>query len=259
MSATAAIDPRFRQRLVSVRRAEGRRRLRWASGLVGVLTVAAMAAAASQSALLDLDHLEVSGAARTTPDEVLGASGLADGGPLINLDLDDAERAVAELPWVAEVDLVREWPATVRAEITERVPVAALARTDGSWALADLDGRVLATVAERPAGAVAVGGFEAGPDGAQLDDAVGPALAAAAAVPPELRSEVAEVAAGPEGDSVAGVLTTGGVVDLGPPTDLDAKWLAVLTIIDAVGAECIATLDVRVPDGPLLTRAAVCR
>jgi hypothetical protein len=50
----------------------------------------------------------------------------------------------------------------------------------------------------------------------------------------------------------------GSSVELGPHDELDAKLLAVRTVLTQVDLACPATIDVRVPSVPVLTRAGNC-
>ena len=64
------IDARFRQRLIEVRRLEGRRRLRVLI-ILGVFVGAALLAwGVTRSPFLDVDHVEVSGTVHTTPADM---------------------------------------------------------------------------------------------------------------------------------------------------------------------------------------------
>jgi hypothetical protein len=145
------IDPRIRARRIEVARGTGRRRLRRIG--VGALVVAAGAAGwgVAQSALLDVDRIEVEGAEQTGQEAVRSAIGIDPGDPLVSVDLGGAEEAVAELPWVASATVHRGWPGSIRVAVEERRAVAAVRagapdaepaeapRADGDTPADDLD------------------------------------------------------------------------------------------------------------------------
>src|SRR4051812_31048214 len=76
METRLRIDPRIRERRIAVKRDEGRRRLRVLIGAVSTATVIGGALAATHSALLDVDHVKVEGAARTASADIIHAAGL---------------------------------------------------------------------------------------------------------------------------------------------------------------------------------------
>jgi hypothetical protein len=76
-------------------------------------------------------------------------------------------------------------------------------------------------------------------------------------VPATLRARLVVLRPAPEG-TVAAVIGlrngTQATLLLGRPTQLSAKWLAVLSVLDDVDPARLATIDVRVPAAPALTR-----
>jgi cell division protein FtsQ len=66
--------------------------------------------------------IAVSGNRRASTDELVRASGLQPGNNLFTADLESAERAVSQQPWVKSVELHRRLPATVQIRVTEREP-----------------------------------------------------------------------------------------------------------------------------------------
>src|SRR4051812_42909210 len=70
------IDPRIKERRIAVTRDEGRKRLRILGAVMAAASLAGAAVAATHSALLDVDHVRVTGTANTTQADVLRASGL---------------------------------------------------------------------------------------------------------------------------------------------------------------------------------------
>lgn len=251
----APAHPRIRARRVEVARDEGRRRRHRLNIGLGVLCAVVWAMVIGRSALLDVDRVQVSGAERTGVVEVVGASGVAVGHPMAELDLAQAADEVARLPWVDEVSVRRMWPGTVRVVVTERHPVG-VARTAGEWALLDAEGRVLDVVPTRPDGLVAIEGSDRVAAG---DVAAAPArrvLRAVDRLPSALRASLQ--GATHEGDGLVLALDGGWRVVVGDATDLRAKADAALAVRQAAGAADGCRIDVRVPTAPVLTGGGRC-
>lgn len=248
-----SIDPRIRQRRIAVRREEGRRRLRLLVGLATVTGLVFSGWAATRSPLLDVDGIDVVGALRTQREELVAASGISFGQAMVDIDEAGAVAGVSSLPWVLTASVARRWPDSVVIEIVERAPVAAAPAADG-WAVVDATGQVLALVASSPSDLLALDGIAAaGPPGSVLGGSAAELLAVAAAVPTELRPLVTAVQAGDQG-GVELRLQPAGTVRLGPPRQLAEKFRAALTVLGQVDTQSLATLDVRIPESPVLTR-----
>ena len=137
------IDPRFRERLIEVRRVEGRRRLRVLLILAGFLAVALLGWGFTRSPLLDVDHVHVTGTVHTAPADIATASGVHTGMAMFDVDIGDAAARVRAVPWILRVHVERQWPSTVSITVVERAPVAAVPAKAGV-AVVDRTGRVLA-------------------------------------------------------------------------------------------------------------------
>jgi cell division protein FtsQ len=250
------MDPRIRRRRVEVQRQEGRRRLRVLVGITAVVAVGCGGWAATGSPLLDVDHVVVDGATRTPVADVVTATGIRAGRPMVDVDVRGAERAVDALPWVQHATVHRQWPGRVRVVVTERRPVAVTGAGDGASALVDASGRVLAEVEAPPGGLAALSGLPPpGPPGSVLAPEGIAALSVALALPAELRDRTAGVA--PTSGSAGEVelhLAPDGTIRLGPPDHLQAKFNAIRAVMAQVDLRNLAVLDVRRPDSPVLTR-----
>ncbi len=272
----------MRVRRVEVRRAAGRRRLRFLawSAVALVLVVAAMVA--TRTALLDVDRLVIVGAMETEPAVVLDAVGIALGDPLVELDLGGAGQRVARLPWVAEASVTKGWDGTVTIRVAERTAVAAVAAmpvgapgeassgetaAPAAWSVVDGSGRVLDVRADAPAGLPRLEGVTpAGAPGSNLADDADAVLRAAVALPAPLAATVTSIVLS-DGNArslavgeVELVLADGAVIRLGPATDLADKLVAAATVIERQPNQsgCVEVLDVRVPASPALTPRADC-
>jgi cell division protein FtsQ len=251
---TAAIDPRFRQRRIEVRRLEGRRRLRVLLILAGFFGVALLAWAASRSPFLDVDHVRVTGTVRTTPANIAATSGVHTGMAMFDIDSGGAAARLRAMPWVRAAKVERHWPATVTIAVVERIPVAAVPAKAGV-AVVDRTGRVLATQPVAPAGLpVLLGLPPAGPASTRVDGRAADLLAVAQAMPAQVAQRVSGIAAA-DGGQVELRLKPTGIVRLGPPDQLTEKMLSTQTVLTQVDLAGLAVLDVRVPASPAITRA----
>jgi cell division septal protein FtsQ len=253
----APIDPRIRARRIEVQRGFGRRRLQRLVDVGLVLAVVAGFAVALRSPLLDVDAVTVQGAEHTTADVVLERAGIAHGDQLIDVDLRAAGERVAELPWVAAVRLHRGLDGTIEVAITERDPVA-LVGEGATAVLVDVEGRAVALGTEVPDAAAGLVRFS-GPGaavapGGYLPDEAQEALALASEL-------VATPGLGMElvlGEEVVGRLESGIEVRFGAATQVDAKVRSLRTVLEQVDLTCAATIDVRSPGSPVLTRDEAC-
>lgn len=252
----ARIDPRIRQRRVQVRRDEGRRRLHVLTASLAVVGVLAAGAGMTRSPLLDVDYVDVRGAEKTPREALLRATGLRGHPLMVEIHTDQVIRRAEALPWVKKATARREWPGTVRVEVTERAPAAVLPVDEGRrWAIADVTGRILEVGTAKPAGLPVIGNVrDVGAPGSSIANAAGASLDVAASLPRSLRPRVADVATGPGGEVELQLVPPGGVVRLGVSEDLDQKYSALLTLLEKVDLAKLAVIDVRVPRAPVLTR-----
>lgn len=266
--------PRMAQRRAAVDAAAQvqeirRRRLLWLGLALALALVCGYLA--TRSELLDVDNLEVSGAARTDVSEIVAASGVSTGQPLLGLDLDGARERIARLPWVKDVYSKRTWDGAVRFDVTERTAVAAVAMP-GAWAVVEQNGRVLSVephfsedpyLSEQAMPIVPIVGLNVAhaDPGDWLDADQRGAVAMAGALHGQVGygpviSAVQAIHVTAEGFVLE--LSSSGTVLLGDDRRLGAKMLALGTFIERVDLRCLKVLDVRAPGNPVLTRHNPC-
>jgi cell division protein FtsQ len=247
------MDPRLRQRWVETRRRQGRRRLRVLVGVVSAGVLGGASWGATRSPFLDVERVVVEGATQSGARAVENASAVRRSQALLDVDAKGAARRVTALPWVLRAEVRRDWPGTVRIRVTERVPVAVTRANGGTWALLDQSARVLALVPTAPPGLAVVDGLpEAGAPGSRFGARAVEALGVVSTLPPALAPRVAAVAVGDEGISLR--LAPQGEVRLGAAEAMEEKLRAALTVLGVVDGRTVATLDVRIPAAPVLTR-----
>jgi POTRA domain, FtsQ-type len=250
--ARGTVDPRMRDRWITQRRVEGRRRLRVLMAAVAVGSVLALAYVIARSPLLGADQVEIRGTVKTSARAVRAAAGISDGAPLLFLDTGAVARRVERLPYVARADVTTDLPHTVTIRVVERTPVAWV-RGDGGVVLLDGSGRVLERLASPPAGLTQVTGTSRpGPPGTKVADPA--AFIGLRDFPPALAllAERVRVRGGEAVVIARGADPLVREIRLGPLVDVRAKAaaaLAVLADLDGRG-EHARYVDVRVPSAP---------
>jgi cell division protein FtsQ len=244
--------PKVRARRIEVRREEGRKRRHRLVIVAAVLAVAGLAVAVVRSPVLDVDRIEISGTDHTSPAEVRRAAGIRSGAAMIDLDTGAAAQRIEARPWVAKATVHRSWPSTVEVRITERRAVAQARVGDaGPWSVLDGTGRVLAEAGAVDPGLVTVTDVRPGSPGSSVGRH--DSLELAAALTPRLRVFAGTIEQG--GDGLRLVLRNGVAVRFGSAGELDDKLFALDAILTKAEPQpAIATIDVRVPTSPVLTR-----
>jgi cell division protein FtsQ len=202
------------------------------------------------SPLLAVRQVQVDGTATLQARLVREAAGIADGTPLLRVDVAAAQARVARLPQVASAEVTRGWPDRVVITVVERVPLAVVG-TPGSRSLVDADGVLFDTITGgAPRGVVPIGVAHPGPG----DPATMAALAAVAALPPSVRTQVTVATATAAGE-ISLRLKDGTAVRWGPADRSRAKASALTGLLQQIAAgrlDPAATIDVSTPDDVVL-------
>jgi cell division protein FtsQ len=211
--------------------------------LVVFLGLVAVVVAALYTPLLGVRSVEVSGNVVLTSTQVSSAAEVSMGMPMLRLDTGSIRTRVAALPRVATVDVVREWPATVLIEVTERQAAATFAGPGGVH-LVDSTGVDFATVPTAPPNlpTLTVGHV------APTDPATKAVFAVLAAMPSQLRPELVNIGASTPG-GVTFTLNTGKTVIWGDAGDSAHK----ATVLAALLSQPGKVYDVSAPDLPTVS------
>lgn len=247
-AATSAtrIEPRMRERRIAVRRAEGRKRLRWALVVAIVLVIVVAILAVLGSSLFTIDDVEVEGAVYTDQAALDAVVEELRGTPVLRADTDRAERTLEAIPWVEDARVTTDFPNGAKIEIRERAPVATFEGPDGAFRVIDTHGRVLDVLDAQPveyplvmsadAPALTTGQFA--PQG----------FAAAAslvqALTPELRARAQSVAVTADGSDLRLMLTDGIEARFGAARDLVVKLVRLQTRLDDLEGGGFSYVDV---------------
>lgn len=251
----ASLDPRLQARRHQVARQEGRRRLRLVAAATLIATLTIVAIAAANSSLLDVEHVTVAGASRANPQQVVVASGVQTGQPLVKVRPAAVAAAVERVPWIDTARVQRGWRGDVTVTVTERRAVVAVP-TGTRYVLVDPTGRQLEIVDAPPEGMLVVGGLEASgvPGQAVPSDAL-PAVASLEQLSPEVAALTTGLSI--EGGQVFLELGPTGRAEIGDDRDLGAKMVALETVLARVDLSCVSVIDVRVPSAPTVRRAGL--
>lgn len=239
------VDPRIAARRESVRSDRNRRRLRV---LVVIAVIAAVLAALwllSRTALLDVDRVGVAGSSRLQIEEVIAASGVGVGDPLVGVDTGAVAHRLEQHPWIRSAKVSRAWGGDVTITVVERVPVGRVRGEDGVEQLVDGTGALLGP---------AIGDDISLPEirGVSSDT-----LALAGLLPPGVRSRVTTVV-GEQDGRLQLQLRPRGTVEFGPASDLSEKVAALVTVMGQVDQRDLCTIRVITPDTPVVTRTPIC-
>jgi cell division protein FtsQ len=225
-------------------RARSRRRLErrpLVYGAVAVVVVLASGWLVLFSPLLTVREVQVVGEQRVSARQVLRAAQVPLGVPLARLDVDAMRERIRGIRPVADVDVQRRPPHTVRLVITERV-AAAVVRTPDGYQLVDATGVTFAGVGAPPRGVPVVVTRLVRPSARVLERAT----AVLVALPVEVRGTVTSVSADSP-DDISLRLQKGIRVVWGGPehSQLKAAVLGALMRRDA------KVYDVSVPEAPV--------
>lgn len=134
-----------RRRAVSQQRRRKRRRMTVAA--TTAIGIAAGAFVLTGSAVFGVASVDVRGASRTDPAEIIAASGLQVGGNALSADLERAVERVEALPAIRRATVSRIDGVGVVIAVVERVPAVEIVGPEQRW-IVDRDGVVLADVTD---------------------------------------------------------------------------------------------------------------
>jgi len=191
-----------------------------------------------------VEHVTISGLSHESYDAVLARSGLAGHPAMIDVNPGLVTRHVESFTWIRSATVQRRWPNTVAIVVHERTPVA-VAHQGATLFLTDQFGHQLAPIARSTA--------------FPLLEATGaprttwpfttwaqPAARVAGALPAAFASQVAIVHVDRTGN-VSLTLTSPLTFQLGPATNLRAKFVSIAAVIAHGTLHAGDVVDVSVP------------
>ena len=108
--------------------------------LIGVILLALLALGAYQTMVFGVDTIDVEGAVRLSTEEILDAAHIEENQMLWNIDLNQVEANLSNLPWIRAVRLKRVLPSSIEIEVDERAPAYSIQLDDGKFVLMDQEG-----------------------------------------------------------------------------------------------------------------------
>lgn len=237
---------RFRS-LVAGRPWRRRRRAILGSVLVAVLVLGAALSAGIWLPALQLTQITVSGLGYVEEESVRSPAEGRTGDSVLLLPTSAMEQELTEVPGVSSAEVERDWPDGVHITVTESVPLASLARPDGSTVILDEDGTELPAAAGEGTTLtpLTVDAGSSDPDGAT--EAMVEVLGG---LPEGLRGSVTGLTAASRSDVTLNLsLEDGGskTVVWGDSQDAELKAEVVQALIDQPGEE----IDVSSPVAPV--------
>lgn len=190
------------------------------------------------SSVFGVSRVIVSGGPEALTAQVRQRAAVVPGEPLLRVDpAQVAQRIVRTVPNLEQVTVTRDWPRTLRVQVTPRRPVLAV-RTADEWQLLDHEGVVVATSTAPPTSLPTL--TDAGSPAASMN-----AATVLQALPAKLGSQVASVSA-VSSEAISVHLRDGRTIVWGSASDSDQKN-RVLSALLSVKAR---VYDVTVPDLP---------
>ena len=240
----ATMDPRVRARRIAVRRAVGRRRLRWVVIGAAIVVVLVAALALLGSSLFAIRTVSISGVRRTNPALLENVVADLRGTPELLVRTNDVQRRLEQDPWVRKARVSTSFPHSASIEIVERVPLATYAGLDGRFRIVDMDGKVVAIELNRPIEFMLIsgGGAEVEP-GASAGQGVAYAAQLVEALSPAMRSRTGAVVVSDK-DELTLVFHSGARVVLGGPTDLLEKLIRLEAVLAQPDADLFTVINV---------------
>jgi cell division protein FtsQ len=231
------------RRIAETRR---RKQLRVMAVVLVVVVVVAGSVALYRSAIFRIDEVQVLGTERLTADAVRSRAAVPDGATLLRYPSRAIRERLLAYAWIAEVQVTRDFPHTLRIRVVERSPIAAVDTGDTFWAV-DKTGMVLGEQAYEETSTLPVirdiPGLDLKAGRASTSEVLGNALAVLAGISDELRGKLRAVTA-PSIDETTLLTTENVEILVGQATELETKSLRALTIMRKYAGN-VVFIDVR--------------
>ncbi len=234
-NAQRGIEPRLRERRAAVKRAIGRKRLRWILLVSSVVIVGVAVLAVLGSSLFAIKEENVTIVGQVYADPAVVDAVVDDlvGTPALLVDTQTAEERLEAIPWVDEARVRVDFPHTATIEIREREAMTTYQGPDQRYRVLDREGRVLDVLDGWPIAYVLLNG----PDPVDLEPGqFAPQGYAAASdlaktLTSSVRGQVAFVDVTASGSTLNLYLDDGTIVRFGAARDLLDKLIRLETVL----------------------------
>jgi len=149
---TDAVPSSVRRFMARARKRKLRAALPWAVGAGVVAVLGVLLWIVYGTAVLGVRDVQVIGTDFLSPLQVREAASVPMKEPLARVDLDRVRARVEGLAAVDKAIVSRSWPGTIKVEVVERTPVAAVPSGTQQWTLIDGEGVAYRVVSRVPAG-----------------------------------------------------------------------------------------------------------
>jgi cell division protein FtsQ len=242
------IEPRMRERRVAVKRAQGRKRLKWVAIVAAIVfvVVGALAIVGSPLFAIKADQVYMTGNVYADPERVQAVIDDLVGTPALLADTERAERELEAIPWVDVARVRTDFPHGVYIEIREREAMTTYQGPDQRFRVLDRDGRVLDVIDNYPFAYVLL----SGPDPVDLEagEFAPRGYAAASELAKNLtgsvRGRVVMIEVTADGSRLVMHLDDGVEVRFGEARDLFAKLVRLETVLSVGGVGESGVIDV---------------
>lgn len=252
-------DPRFVERREEVQAGTRRRRRRIAGWVAASLVAVLGAIGIIYSPVLDVDMISVAGTDRLGDVDIVSVAQVRRGEALALLDVDAAQRRLADDPRILRARVTRRYPGTVEFRITERRAVARVAGP--TLGIVAGEGGVVIGLArgDEELRTVEVASDPSTKVGARLEGSQAQAIDLIGSIPREISDQIEHVRID-RSAQLEFELKSGGVVLFGSVADAELKLLSMRTMLGPqLDHDQVCQLDVRVPTLPTVRRGAACK
>lgn len=245
------------------------------SGSLAVLLVLFGIAMAilSTTSMFSVQQIETSDSEHLAAETVARLAAVDGNTTLLNVDAAAIEERVKKNPWVGSVDVVREFPSTLRLEVHERKPafyvvmghsVGWLMGEDGVWieplqleehssqstnddmALKKAESLGMLLIYNVPTSVSPEAGTSS------TDDCIAAVTAFRNQLSAAFKEQIVAYSASSE-DDIACILDSGIEISLGSPSNIDSKEMVAQSILDEYAGQ-VTYINVRIPSRPTYRR-----
>jgi cell division protein FtsQ len=149
---TEAVPNSVRRFMARARKRRLQAAVPWAVGAGVVAVLGVLLWIVYGTSVLGVREVQVVGAGLLTPAQVAGAAAVPMRQPLARVDLDAVRARVQALPPVQKAIVSRSWPGTIKVQVVERTPIAAVPVAGQQWMLIDGSGVPYRVIAKVPDG-----------------------------------------------------------------------------------------------------------